>query len=225
MEDPNFMQEKNLRKKVQLRKIAGWIMVGFGVFELISFAFALFWSLIGILFFGVLLAPLITLLGPFLLFIFLVTLIGGSIAIVISILVILAGRNMVNGERKIFVSIIIFLISLSAAFYLISTIGALISSGSSEALGGFLGSIIPVGISGFFVYALRESWDTFISTEEKKRLSEEETGRSSQRGIEKERVIYTKEYSKELEEERRMVRSAHERYVPADGYDFSSISK
>jgi hypothetical protein len=218
MEELNEIQDKHLKNKIILRKIVGWIIFGLGIIYLVNSIFFLIGGLSYLLIFGALLSMIAGKILDILFIAFLLLMILGISFIILSVLHLKAGLCMARGKKKDFVMVILFLFAtiillgfLGYGYYNYETL-------STETIWNFLEVSPLFGLYVFFIIIMKYSWDTFQTKEDEKK----EEGSTSK--VEKKAIIYTKEYTLELEEERRRVQSTQEKVVSANGYDFSSIS-
>ena len=229
MEIMDDLENKEFKKKVILRKVAGWILFSFGILSLAISALLMLIMLAGILFFGALGFEFLPVLAvvAFIMFIFVV--IFGGIAITLSILHLLAGLYMARGVKRGFVMVILIIFSAFVGLELLLSFYGLVSNWSGDSIGNMAAALISAGIYGFFLFALHDTWHTFYVGKKRRGAPGTvgiiyPTGEFVPRDLEEKPSIYTKEYAKELEKERRKVKSSHEETVAASGYDFGTIS-
>jgi len=222
------LEDKAFKNKVILRKVVGWILFGFGILSIVISAFFLLGALISLLFLGAAALVFFPGLGLVTLVLFFFVLIFGAIAITLSILELLAGLYMAQGRKRRFVRVILIIFLVICVLDLLFAIISLFVYGPIESGGDLVGAVISLGIFGFFLFVLRDTWHTFNldngTTLPAKGGIIWPKEEFVPRDIREKPSIYTKEYTKELESERRRVKSTHKEAVPASGYDFGMIS-
>jgi hypothetical protein len=218
MEELNDIQDRDLKNKIILRKIAGWIMFGLGIFYLANSFFFLIGALTYLLIFGALLSMIAGKILDILFIAFLVIMIISIIAILLSILHVTSGLCMARGKKKDFVMVTLFLFSsiilmgfLGYGYFSLETLLSI------DTIWNFLGAAPFIGIYVFFIIIMKYSGGTFQDKEKEEQ--------ATTINVEKKAVIYSKEYTMELEEERKRIKSTQETIIPANGYDFSTMSQ
>lgn len=230
MDEFNSLKERELKNRITLRKVSGWILFGLGILSLVGAVMGLLATLLYLIFFGLVLSFFVPIIGVFVIIVAIVIVVIGAIVITLSILQLLAGLYMARGRNRGFVTAIVIILISIAGLNLLSSLYGFVLDISYESMGNLMGAILTAGIYGFFIFALRRTWDTFRTDETRGKAPGSvgiiyPTKGYVPRKIEDEPSIYTKDYKKQLEKERKRVKSSHEEYVSASGYDFKTISK
>jgi hypothetical protein len=223
MEEVDGMDEssKEWEELVRIRKRAGRIMSGLAVIGLIIIILFLIAFIVyppdtglGDSYF------IIT--GPFLFLI-------GVIAVFFTLLQFHLGNQIYKGKQRRFVKGWVTVFMVLAIIDLVLTFIESLMSGFGDSLGNMAGALISLLLFGYFYSVIKKTWITFEGAETEKAKTgsvgtiypKEE---HAPRKIDKGPSVYTKDYTKVLEAERRRVKASHEEVVPAESYDFGTIA-
>ena len=222
MDEPKVHSDEKKERLIKTRKRAGRIMSGLAIIGLIFIililiAFFMFPPDSG--FSG--LSMIIT--GPLLL-------IFAGLAIFFVLVQINVGNLMYKGQRRRYVKGWITVFLVLAVIDLVLTIIEGAYSGFNDSFGALIGALISLAFFGYLYDVIKRTWDTFEPESTSQTPPNGQVGITYPtkeyvpRKIREKRIIYTKEYTRELEAERKRVRNAHEELVPAGDYDFGTIS-